>query len=220
MPNGKIVAMKSLLELRIICYTLIMAILLLFAVMVGAKDFQSGTPEHVIHVFQETLIQAMQKGDELGYQGRFELLAPAINRSHDIDTIIRSALGSNWNTLDEDQQQSITETFRRLSIATYAERFNRYAGERFEIVEQRPLPRDQILVRSKFIQAESNPINFDYVLRNSTEGWRIINIIVDGVSDLALKRAEYNAILKREGFPALIAMLEQKILQAEQTEQN
>lgn len=220
MPNGKIVAMKSLLELRIICYTLITAILLLFAVMVGAKDFQSGTPEHVIHVFQETLIQAMQKGEELGYQGRFELLAPAINRSHDIDTIIRSALGANWNALDEDQQQSITETFRRLSIATYADRFNRYDGERFEIVEQRPLPRDQILVRSKFIQAESNPINFDYVLRNSTEGWRIINIIVDGVSDLALKRAEYNAILKREGFPALIAMLEQKILQAEQTEQN
>jgi phospholipid transport system substrate-binding protein len=215
-PNGKIVDMRSLLEFRIISYAFTTAILLLFSVVVSAKDFQSASPEGVIHALQETFIHAMQKGDELGYRGRLELLTPVIDRSHDIDTIIRSALGANWSTLNEDQQQSITETFRKLSIATYAERFNRYNGERFEIIEQRSLPRDQILVRSKFIQADSNPINFDYVLRQGKEGWRIINILVDGVSDLALKRAEYNAILKRDGFPALIAMLEQKILQAEQ----
>lgn len=207
--------MKSLLKLKIIYHPFIAAIFLLLAGMVSAKDFESNSPEHVIQVLQDTFIQAMQKGEELGYRGRLALLTPAINQSHDIDTIIRSALGANWNTLNKDQQQSITETFRTLSIATYAERFNRYDGERFEIIEQRSLPRDQILVRSKFFQEDSNPINFDYVLRQNKEGWRIINIIVDGVSDLALKRAEYNAILKRDGFPALIEMLEQKILQAE-----
>lgn len=209
--------MRSLLEFKIIKYAFITLILLPLAAVVSAQDFQSGTPEYVIHGLQESFIQAMQKGDKLGYHGRLELLTPVITRSHDIDTIIRSILGANWNKLDEEQQQKITETFRKLSIATYAERFNHYEGQRFEIIEQRSLPRDQVLVRSKFIQADSNPINFDYVLRQSKEeGWRIINILVDGVSDLALKRAEYNAVLKRDGFPALIAMLEQKILQAEQ----
>lgn len=207
--------MKSQLKHTIIYHPFIAAIFLLLAGIVNAKDFESNSPEHVIQVLQDTFIQAMQKGEELGYQGRLALLTPAINHSHDIDTIIRSALGANWNTLNKDQQQSITETFRTLSIATYAERFNRYDGERFEIIEQRSLPRDQILVRSKFFQIDSNPINFDYVLRQNKEGWRIINIIVDGVSDLALKRAEYNAVLKRDGFPALIEMLEQKILQTE-----
>lgn len=209
--------MRSLLEFKIIKYAFITLILLPLAAVVSAQDFQSGTPEYVIHGLQESFIQAMQKGDKLGYHRRLELLTPVITRSHDIDTIIRSILGANWNKLDEEQQQKITETFRKLSIATYAERFNHYEGQRFEIIEQRSLPRDQVLVRSKFIQADSNPINFDYVLRQSKEeGWRIINILVDGVSDLALKRAEYNAVLKRDGFPALIAMLEQKILQAEQ----
>ena len=41
--------------------------------------------------------------------------------------------------------------------------------------------------------------------------WRIVNIIVNGVSDLALKRAEYNSLLEREGFQALIAKLEEQI---------
>lgn len=208
--------MKSLLEFKSIKYVLITLILLPLATVTVAQDFQSDTPEHVIHGLQETFIQAMKKGDELGYRGRLELMTPIINRSHDMDTIIRSILGANWNKLDGEQQQKITETFRKLSIATYAERFNHYDGEHFEIIEQRSLPRDQILVRSKLIPADGNSINFDYVLHQSKEDWRIINILVDGVSDLALKRAEYNAILKRDGFQALIAMLEQKILQAEQ----
>lgn len=216
MLNGKIVDMRSLLEFRSIKYILITLILLPLAAVAGAQDSQSDTPENVIQGLQETFIQAMKKGDELGYRGRLELMTPIINRSHDIDTIIRSILGANWNKLDGEQQQKITETFRKLSIATYAERFNHYDGERFEITEQRSLPRDQILVRSKLIPADGNSINFDYVLHQSKEGWRIINILVDGVSDLALKRAEYNAILKRDGFQALIAMLEQKILQTEQ----
>ncbi|MDV6344488.1 HpnM family protein [Nitrosomonas sp. Is37] len=208
--------MRSLLEFRSIKYVLITLILLSLATVARAQDFQSDTPEHVIQGLQETFIQAMKKGDELGYRGRLELMTPAINRSHDMDTIIRSILGANWNKLDGKQQQKINETFRKLSIATYAERFNRYDRERFEIIEQRSLPRDQILVRSKLIQADGNSINFDYVLHQSKEGWLIINILVDGVSDLAMKRAEYNAILKRDGFEALIAMLEQKILQTEQ----
>ncbi|SDZ05516.1 ABC transporter substrate-binding protein [Nitrosomonas sp. Nm33] len=208
--------MRSLLEFRSIKYVLITLILLSLATVARAQDFQSDTPEHVIQGLQETFIQTMKKGDELGYRGRLELMTPAINRSHDMDTIIRSILGANWNKLDGKQQQKISETFRKLSIATYAERFNRYDRERFEIIEQRLLPRDQILVRSKLIQADGNSINFDYVLHQSKEGWLIINILVDGVSDLAMKRAEYNAILKRDGFEALIAMLEQKILQTEQ----
>jgi len=43
--------------------------------------------------------------------------------------------------------------------------------------------------------------------------WSIINIIADGVSDLALKRAEYSHVLARDGFNALVSMLERKITQ-------
>ena len=48
------------------------------------------------------------------------------------------------------------------------------------------------------------------------DGWRIINILADGVSDLALKRVEYRAILQRDGFPKLIDMLKKKITLTEQ----
>ena len=60
------------------------------------------------------------------------------------------------------------------------------------------------------------PVRFDYVLRQTNDGWRIVNVLADGVSDLALKRVEYRAILQRDGFQALIDMLKDKIVQTEQ----
>jgi len=78
------------------------------------------------------------------------------------------------------------------------------------------MPRDQVMVRSKLVQSTGEPVRFDYILRQGKNGWRIVNILADGVSDLALKRVEYRAILQRDGFPKLIEMLKNKIAKAEQ----
>jgi phospholipid transport system substrate-binding protein len=48
-------------------------------------------------------------------------------------------------------------------------------------------------------------------MKKKDEGWQIINIIADGVSDLALKRSEYTSILSRDGFDVLIAKITEKI---------
>ena len=45
---------------------------------------------------------------------------------------------------------------------------------------------------------------------------QIINIIHDGISDLALKRAQYTSIIDRDGFPALLAKLVEKIAMYEE----
>jgi phospholipid transport system substrate-binding protein len=53
----------------------------------------------------------------------------------------------------------------------------------------------------------------DYILHRTEDQWRIINVIAEGVSDLALKRAEYAAFLKVKGFDALLMKLNEKIAQ-------
>lgn len=185
----------------------------------STPSVESETPEQIVDNLQASLLQAMREGDELGYQGRFDFLADVIDQSHDLDYIVRAALGTTyWNNLNEDQKNLITHTFRQLSIATYAGRFHSHGGEKFEIIEQRSLPRDQILVRSKLIKSDGSTVNFDYVFKQKEARWRIVNILVGGVSDLALKRVEYRAILQRDGFLALIEMLKKKIILAEQNQ--
>lgn len=187
--------------------------------VLSSSDTESENPEQVIHQLQSSLLQVMREGEKLGYEGRFKFLQPVIDRSHDIDLIIKTILGSTyWSQLDKTQQDLIVETFRQLSIATYAGRFNQYEGEQFQIIEHRALPREQVLVRSQLTKSDGGKVNFDYVLHQAEGRWRIANILFDGVSDLAIKRGEYRAILQRDGFQALIEMLKEKIILARQNQ--
>lgn len=197
---------------------LVVAMLVMTAAGLQAESSKSDGAEVVI-TLQNGLIQAMQQGQKIGYSGRLKLLTPIIQQTHDLAAIIRSVLGAHWAKLNSDQQQAISQAFQENSIATYADRFSQYDGEQFKIVERTQLPRGRILVRSQLIRTDGNPVNFDYVMNKTSEGWRIINIVVDGVSDLALKRAEYNAVLQKNGIAALIDMLEQKTAYIEQSHQ-
>ncbi len=178
----------------------------------SAAESETRNPEQVIQYLQSSLLHVMQDGEKLGYDGRYKYLEPVIDQSHDVDLIIKTILGATyWSQLDASQQNLMVETFRQLSIATYAGRFTHHEGEQFRIIEQRDLPRDQILVRSQLTQSDGGTVNFDYVLHQDQGHWRITNILFDGVSDLAIKRGEYRAILQRSGFQALIDMLKEKI---------
>lgn len=201
---------KSLLWLHLIGAVLIMAS--------GARAETPDTrePEQVVSHLHDALVKAMREGEKLGYRGRFDLLAPVVDQTHDLDFIARTTLGANWAQLDAEQQRTFSDIFRKLSIGTYAGWFKSYEGERFEFLERQSMPRDQVMIRSRLVQPSGETVRFDYILRQGKDGWRIINILADGVSDLALKRVEYRAILQRDGFPKLIDMLKKKITLTEQ----
>ncbi len=201
---------KSVLQLQIIIF------MLGFPPASWAETPDPGGPEHTVNQLHDALLKAMREGGKLGYKGRFELLAPVIDRTHDLDFIARTTLGANWTQLDAEQQRTFIDVFRKLSIGTYAGWFKSHDGERFEFLEQQSMPRDQILVRSRLVPLKGESVRFDYILRHGKEGWRIVNILADGVSDLALKRVEYRAVLQRDGFPTLIDMLKKKIVLTEQ----
>ncbi|MEO7320921.1 MAG: HpnM family protein [Nitrosospira sp.] len=201
---------KTMLQLQVIIF------MLGFLPVSWAQKPDTGGPEQIVNQLHETLLKAMREGEKIGYKGRVELLAPVVGHTHDLDFIARTTLGANWTQLNAEQQRTFTDVFRRLSIGTYAGWFKSYDGERFEFLEQQSMPRDQILVRSRLVPLKGEPVRFDYILRHGKGGWRIVNILADGVSDLALKRVEYRAILQRDGFSTLIDMLKKKIVLTEQ----
>ena len=197
-------------------YILTVVFVLLTVPLSWAESAKTDDPEQTVNNLQNALIHAMREGDKMNFQERFDFLAPAVDQSHNFNLIVRTVLGGYWAQLDSEQQRLIADTFRQLSIATYAGQFKEYEGEQFELLQQRSLPRDQVLVRSQFTKSDGDTVDFDYVLQQGNDGWQIINILADGVSDLALKRTEYRAILQRDGFQGLIELLEEKIVLAEQ----
>jgi phospholipid transport system substrate-binding protein len=169
------------------------------------------TASKVIEDFQSELLGVMKQADGLGYEGRYQRLAPIVKLSHNLPILARVSVGRNWKKLDAQQKQTLIDTFGRLSVATYAHQFDGYTGEAFEIVSEEDTSRGDKLVRTLLVKQDGEQFQLDYVLRRNANRWMIINIVADGVSDLALKRSEYSAILRREGFDALIDKLNGKI---------
>ena len=189
---------------------LTLVILGLHIVIPNASASDQGATE-VVERLHSTLLAVMKDGDTLGYQGRYDQLAPVIKSSFDMPFISRTVLGKYWETFSNEQRSRFVETFTQLSIATYAANFDRYSGERFKTISEKGVSGGRILVQSQLTKSDGGQVQLDYLLHRPGSQWLIVNVIAQGVSDLALKRADYSAFLKSKGFEALLKKLNEKI---------
>jgi len=194
---------------KFICTKLTLILLLLSFQSTYAISTPS-EPRDVVNNLHQTLIQVMKEAKDLDFDGRYKILEPVVNDSFDFDTIARVVMGSYWKKLDDQQKAEFINTFSRLSISTYVMQFNEFSGETFENIEDKELKKGRILVKTKLI-TDDRVVPFNYVLHHTNDGWRIINVIADGISDLSLKRADYSTIMKTKGFDALMKKLHDKI---------
>jgi len=178
-----------------------------------AAEVSDSAAIDVVAHFQSVLLSLMRDANGLGFEGRYKRLEPELRRSHDLARVAHLTIGRYWRTLNAQQQSRFVDTFSRLVIATYAHQFHTYAGESFNRKSVQPLKRGRVRVRTELVKSNGKRIHLDYVLHHRKGRWLIINIIADGVSDLALKRAEYSNILGTNGINHLISLLERKIIQ-------
>jgi phospholipid transport system substrate-binding protein len=183
-----------------------------------ARSFAAGpddAPVAPVQSFYDTLLQAMKGGAKLGFKGRRDLLAPAIEHSFDLPLMTRLTTGLEWQNLSPDDQQKLIAAFSDFSIATYASQFDDYSGERFE-VDPAPVKTDNgdVIVKTKLVQVKDDPVQLDYLMRQSAGGWKIIDIYLSGtISQLAARRSEFSSVLRRDGIAGLINLLHQKTAQ-------
>jgi phospholipid transport system substrate-binding protein len=197
--------------LKNIRFAVVLIFCLFSAVKAFAQDESGATARQVVEKFQAELLAVMKNGKQLGYAGRYEKLYGPVSDSHDLTKIARIVVGKESEKLTEAQQQKLVEVFSRFSVASYAHNFKDYSGEKFVFDSEEETARGGVVVHSHLVIPDDKPVKFDYMLKEKGNSWRIINIIANGVSDLALKRSEYTSILQREGFDALIAKINEKI---------
>jgi len=169
----------------------------------------AGSPEQLVETLHTTLIEAMQGGTQLGHAGRVALFAPVVEASFDFAMISRIVAGRYWKDASAEQQARFTTAFAALSTATYAHNFSSFDNERFATVRSED-QRGGKLVLTELTTGDGSKVSLNYLLRQNNGRWRIVNVIAQGVSDLALKRADYTAVIKAEGFDSLINKLAEK----------
>lgn len=159
----------------------------------------------VVEELQSTLIKVMKKGPKILYSGRYEQLAPVINNTHQLSYIARLTVGKYWREMSDDDKKTFLSVFSEMVVSNYASRFNKYKGEHFEYVKTESMKRGMVLLIFDLYWANGlDSTRFNYVLRQFDDEWKIVNIIVKGISDLALKRAEFTSVIEKEGLDSLL----------------
>ncbi len=183
---------------------------LVLAALVPAEGAEAPASA-LIERFHETLIGVMKKAETLGFEGRYEKLAPAVKETFNLAFMARFAAGSHWKRLSADQRGKLIEAFSALTIATYAERFDGYSGERFDTLNETQFRRRTRLVKTGLVKSDGETIILNYLVGQRGGKWGVIDVHFKGVSELAVRRSEYTSVLKRKGFGTLIAVIEKKI---------
>jgi phospholipid transport system substrate-binding protein len=182
------------------------------ATSAGAETAPASPPVQVVEKLHAALLEVMKDAEDLGYQGRYDRLAPALKETYDTAFMAEKSVGRHWKLATAEDQAKLVETFSRFMIANYAGRFDGYSGEKFEVVGEEPSAQETVLVRTRLVQPEGEVVQLNYRLRSANGSWKIIDVYLNGtVSELALRRSEYASLIKREGWNAVIAALDQRI---------
>jgi len=164
-----------------------------------------------VRAYCDALLDVMKRATQLGVKGRYDKLAPVFAATFDLAAMTRISVGTQWTSLPPATQTALIDAFTRMTIATYASRFDGYSGERFEIdptVETRSAGR---IVNTRLIKSDGGAVVLNYLMRMSDGKWKVVDIYLTGtISELATRRSEFSSILDSGGPQALIESLRQQ----------
>ena len=167
------------------------------------------TPEATVATLQRGLTALSQQSPHATVDERYKAIAPLIVATHDLPYIAEFALRAQWPQIGEVDRARFIAAFQRLSVMTYAARFVNVGPSTFRpIALGAAAESGRAQVTTAVARTGQPDVSFEYLLQRGNGGWRIINIVADGVSDLALKRAECQRVLASGTLETLIAELE------------
>ena len=103
------------------------------------------------------------------------------------------------------------QVFEELLARQYRDDLERFQGTEQVRFESTRANGDLQIVQTRLITASREPVPIDYTLRAAAEGWRVVDLSVEGVSLVNHYRGTFNRFLVNADFSALLARLKLKL---------
>jgi len=171
------------------------------AFVVAPMQLVAETLEEIISVLQDPKLSPEARRQKI------EALAFAV---FDFKTMSKLVLARNWKKLDAGERDEFVDQFKVYLSRNYGSRLDRFRQTEVVISGARVEPRNDVTVFSAVADGEYAGVKLDYRLRQRNGQWRVIDVVIEGVSLVANFRSQFREILSRKGPKALIAQLRKK----------
>lgn len=122
-----------------------------------------------------------------------------LKRNFDMSTIARFASGKNWKTATASQQKEYLRLFENMIVEVYSARFNDYKGEDFDVASFRDNGKKDVLVTSYIVPSNGSKVQVDWRVRNKDGQYKIIDVVIEGVSMSLTQRSDFSSVIQRGG---------------------
>ncbi len=193
--------------------------------MVISQVFAADSVEQVKSYTQNLIDDAIVKIFNKNIKSNDERIPPfrkVLNDNFDFDYIANFVLGVYGRGLDASLKSNFVKEFAELNVYTFAQKFVAYSDQKIEVVSVNPGKKEgQFFVSSKVIS--SNPGDKDFIvdwrLEKEGDSYKVIDVIIEGVSMAMSYKNEYAPILKmasdegKNPVEELILKIKDKIVQ-------
>jgi len=171
-------------------------------------------PEDLVKKMTSEVLEAIKSDKQLAAGDRqkaIKLAEEKILPHVDFEEATRLAVGRGWKEATPEQRKKLVAEFRNMLVRTYSNAISAYEGQTMKVMPVRMKPGDtDATVHNQFIRPGAKPVLVDYAMRKTEKGWKIYDIVIEGVSLVLTYRSEFDAVVKQDGIDGLIKRLSQK----------
>jgi phospholipid transport system substrate-binding protein len=188
--------------------------LLFVALLAFSAMAQEMKPDELVRKVTEDVMNAVKTDKELAAgdkQKALKLAEEKVLPLIDFPEATRLAVGRAWRDASKEQQEKLVAEFRRMLVRTYSNAISAYEGQTMKVqpVHMKSDETD-VTVHNQYIRPGGKPVQLDYQMHKTADGWKIYDIIIEGVSLVLTYRSEFDAVVKQQGVDGLIKRLAEK----------
>lgn len=184
--------------------------MLAFGNTVSAQTVDSSDPQILIksvtqQVLDEVHTQAIDPSD-------IPRIMNIVNRDIlpyiDFEYTTQLALARYWRTATPTQQQQLTQQFKMLLIHLYSGALAQLKpDQKIDYPPMRVAPSDTDAVVRTIASTNAQPVEIDYRLRKTPQGWRVYDLNVMGAWLVQTYRQQFGETIQQSGIDGLLRFL-------------
>jgi len=172
---------------------------------------QEDTPDALIKKVTEDVLTIVRQDKDIQSGNTvkaIELVEAKVLPIFDFQHMTGLAMGRDWSKASPEQKKRLADEFKTLLVRTYSNALTSYKNQSVRYKPTKIQGGDSdVLVRTEIVQPGSKPIQLDYSVEKGSDGWKVYDVVVAGVSLVTNYRDTFNQEVRANGIDGLIQML-------------
>lgn len=173
------------------------------AEMVAPDVLVKNTAQDVIAIVKQD--KDIQSGDQ---KKILALVDAKILPNFDFTRMTQLAAGRYWRQATPEQKNALVSEFRTMLVRTYTKAFTQYKDQTIDVKPVKLAATDtETTVKTQILKPGGQPTNVDYVMKKSDTGWKVFDVVIEGVSMVTSYRGTFSSQIEQSGIDSLIKSL-------------